>query len=244
MKYSLVCLFLASLTASTVSLAQDPQPQSVGVAPPYKAVFTKAHGIRGIDAPTGELSDSIQQLAKRAAVGDGHAAAQIYAGLSACQALKNRQSLSYGSHCSGITNDDLASTGKWLDLAASLGDGEAQYAYAVGGFDAVVGVQNAQKHPEQFKAYQARAKQYLLDLADECNFDAISMIASSGGSDGIVFGSDASTAYKFQLVREQLITGPQNIDRTYRSHLESKLTGMQVDDAQREATKFILHHCM
>jgi len=244
MKYSLVCLLLASVTASAASFAQDRQPQSIGVPAPYKAVFTKANSTRGIDVPAGQLYDSIQQLAKRAAAGDGHAAAQIYAGLSACQALKNRQSLSYGSHCSGITNDDLANTGKWLDMAASLGDREAQYAYAVGGFDAVVGVQNAQKHPEQFKAYQAKAKQYLLGLADECNFDAISSIASSGGSDGLVFGADPTTAYQFQLVREQLVNGPQSIDRDYRGHLERKLTGAQVDSGQRAASQFVAHHCM
>lgn len=244
MKYSIACLFLVLVTASAVSFAENPQPQAIGIPPPYKAVFTKATHTRGIDAPNGQLIDAISQLAQRASAGDGHAAAQIYAGLSACKSFKDRQSPDFGSQCTGITDEDLANKGKWLAIAASLGDEEAQYAYAVGGFDDIVGVQDPQKHPDVFKSYQSKSREYLLGMADRCNFDAIAAIGLSGGSGGLIFGADAATAYTFQLIKEQLANRIFEEDMRNRAHMESVLSGAVIASDQRAASEFVLDHCM
>lgn len=173
---------------------------------PGHAVQNQAFGrvtdIQGMGQPDGQLASDIAQLRQRASSGDAKAASALASGLAECKgANSSPNGVFYTSHCVGLTNTDFEEIGKWLTLAAKLGDKEAQYGFAAGGFSDVVGVQNAENHPQVFAAYKATARGYLLNLAQDCNFSAIGAIAGNAASNGLLFGDDPVTGYKFLLVQ-------------------------------------------
>jgi hypothetical protein len=250
MKRAIVASML--LFAASATLAQQSsyvQPQALGVPPSFNPIFTRATQIHGIDTPTGELVGNLARLKQKALAGDSQASAQLYAGLSECKGVfKQPKSPFYHEHCVGITQADLDESGKWLDLAAEKGSKEAQYGYAVGGFDDIVGVQNAKKNSALFSAYKSNSKKYLLGLASECNYDAIAAIASSASTNGLIFGDDPVTGYKYLLVQKtitrQAQTATSSLSDQYQQTLENKISSKSVLSAtQQEALIFVNQYC-
>ena len=223
------------------------QPQALAAITSYNPALSRVTKSHGIDAPSGQLADSLLDLKNKASSGDADASAQLYAGLSACKGMKGPPvSSNYSSQCKGISEEDISEQGKWLDLAARLGDERAQYAYAVGGFGAIVGsAQNGLKNPELASHYANTSRSYLDGLAKKCNVDAIAAIADDAGNGGLIYGNDPERAYKFSLIKEMIqqdSSPPHYI--AFTKYLESKISPpSRLSVIREQASDFVNQYC-
>lgn len=234
---------LACAGCAIVTLAQD-----AGANARFAAGYSKVTTVHSIDVPAGQLSPQIDELTSKANAGDARAAALLSTALGGCLQFKRLPNqTNWMSRCAGVTDEQLSQVGHWLDVAAQGGDPDAQYAYSAGGFDVVVGAQNAQRNPAAFTTYKAKAKNYLLALAQRCNYDAIATIASNGADDGLIFGDDPVTAYKFARV-QALLESPSAQSQSQSAMTIAKLQ-RRLDAAGTaalsgtEATAFADHYC-
>jgi hypothetical protein len=171
----------------------------------YKPEFKRITRYCGTEIPAGQLKDSLARLEGEANDGDDLAAAQVYAGLSACAGWKQRSDALFEQRCAGITDDDLAGQGKWLTMAAARGNRGAQYNYAMAGVSAMVPASAmGQPDSDEVKNYHQLAAGYLQDLAEQCNVDAIGAIANMGSDADGHFGGDPELAYKYAAIKSQL----------------------------------------
>jgi hypothetical protein len=246
MKIKILGLLLATSAFSTSCFAQHVRDQSASMHPSFNAGYGRATWIVGIDFPEGQLAASLPSLEKKALAGDGNAAAAIYAGFSNCRSLRAMPAYKQREEqqCAGIDAQEISEIGKWLSLAATLGNSEAQYAYATGGMDDLVGAQNAQKHRELYEAYKQTSQKYLMDLAKRCNIDAIGAIVLDPAMGGLVFGKDPVRTYRYLLIQDMLLSGAAAKDAALKGALEREIGSAPViGDAQGEATSLVNEYC-
>lgn len=244
-KYIATALML-SVACTGVRATEAGQGSTQATAPlPYSAAFTRATHIHSLPIATGKVSDQLPALRNRAEAGDAKAAATIYASLVQCRALSTSVTTKDTTgNCNGLTAADTAEAGKWLEMAAARGDADAQYAYAAGGFDDVLGEQRAESDPAALNHYVSNAKQYLTGLAEQCNFDAIGALATAYGKDGLVFGKDANQAYTYLVIKQTLARVPNKYDASYQAYLEKNITApATVASLRQEASSFVTQHC-
>jgi hypothetical protein len=148
------------------------------------------------------------------------------------------------THCRGITSGDTSEVGRWLEVAANLGNTAAQYGYAVGGFDYVLGVQHAEKNPAALNAYVAKSKAYLDGLAKHCNFDAIGALATEQGRGGLVYKKDVDQAYKFFVIKRTIARVPSDADAASQSQLEAQISpASKIASLRQDASSFVAQYC-
>lgn len=177
----------------------------VGEKSSYKPEFKRLARYCATEAPAGPLKDSLARLEGEANDGDDLAAASLYAGLSACAGWKQRNDPLFEQRCAGISDEDMAGQGKWLTMSAARGNRGAQYKYAMIGVNAIVPASaKGQPDPDEVKNYHQLAAGYLQDLAEQCNIDAISAIATMGLDADGHFGSAPELAYKYAAIKAQL----------------------------------------
>lgn len=180
-------------------------------SPLYKPEFKRITRYCGTEIPPGQLKDSLARLEGEANDGDDLAAATVHAALSACGGWKQRNDPLFQQRCEGITDADIAEQGKWLTMSAARGNRGAQYKYAMAGVEAMVPVPaKGERDPDEVKNYHQLAAGYLQDLADQCNVDAISAIASIGLDADGHFGNAPELAYKYAAIKAQLNKSPAN----------------------------------
>lgn len=175
-------------------------------SPLYKtSEFKRMTRYCATEAPAGPLKDNLARLEGEANDGDDLAAASLSAGLGACAAWKQRSDPLFEQRCAGISDEDMAGRGKWLTMAAARGNRGAQYNYAMAGANTMVPASaKGQPDPEDVKNYHQLAAGYLQDLAEQCNVDAITAIATMGLDADGHFGSAPELAYKYAAVKAQL----------------------------------------
>ena len=235
---------IAATGAATTS--PTGQKQAIGFPHPYSSVFTRASQSVGVDPVDGQLAEQLPQLKVRAQQGDATAAAQIYTSLAQCAGLQANypKSTDLAARCSGITSDDTSQIGKWLGLAAELGNSAAQYGYAVGGFDYVLGAQEAQRNQAALDAYVEKSKGYLDGLARQCNFDAISALAKEQGRNGLLYKKNVDQAYKFLVIKQTIAGAPASADAAYQAQLEGEISpASKIASLRRDASSFVTQYC-
>src|SRR6201999_1861957 len=113
--------------------------------------------------------------------------------------------------------------GKWLTMSAARGNRGAQYKYAMAGVATMVPAgAGVLPDPEEVKNYHQLAAGYMQDLAEQCNIDAISAIASMGLEADGHFGSAPDLAHKFAAGKMQLSKKPDAND-PLRAKAQAKL---------------------
>ena len=201
----IIFLFFAWTCHAQSQVCEGGQAPVGDNSPLYKPEFKRITRYCGAEAPAGQLKDSMARLAGEANDGDDLAAATLYAGLSACAGWKQRNDPLFQQRCAGITDEDIAGQGKWLTMAAARGNRGAQYNYAMAGAHAMVPTSaNDEPDADELKNYHQLAAGYLQDLAEQCNIDAISAIATMGLDADGHFGSAPELAYKYAAVKAQL----------------------------------------
>ncbi|GGA40674.1 hypothetical protein [Dyella nitratireducens] len=249
MKLAAISSALFILTASIASAQQPSSAQTPahGVPNETDSSFSKATQIHGIGIPPGQLVASLPDLKQQASIGNAQAAAKLAAALLMCNAQASRSTADsfYQEHCVGLTPEDINERGKWLSVAASGGDVEAQYGYAQGGQSAIVGTQLDGGSPVTLSVYKENARKYLLGLAQKCNIDAISLIALDGRRNGMFFGNEPDTSYKFLLVYEAIARKPMvGSIAADQKQLEDKIaSGTALSSARQEADAFVNEYC-
>lgn len=204
------------------------------------------HRIKHIDSlmpPTGPLKDHLDTLIDQAKAGDDHAATLLYASLAACSTAKLADDNSaYLATCKDISQEQLDGRATWLRLAAEHGYGPARYIYASSGTTEALGsTEYALEHPAAVQSYLSTSRHYLEALADECNVDAIGMIAfNAGKADGLLYGDDPETAYKYEVITNKLLA---TYDPTEQMRLEARLPPQRIFALQSAATAFVAEHC-
>jgi hypothetical protein len=248
--FSALAFALASSGAIAASGAVTNSPtgqkQAMGLPHPYSAAFTRASQSVGVDPIDGQLAEQLPRLKERAQQGDATAAAQIYTSLAQCEGLAENypKSADLAAHCGGITSDDTAQVGKWLGVAAELGNSAARYGYAVGGFDYVLGVQQAGENPAALDAYVEKSKGYLDGLAKQCNFDAISALAKEQGRDGLLYKKNVDQAYKFLVIKQTIARAPSSADASYQAQLEGEISpASKIAALRQDASSFVDQYC-
>ncbi len=239
---------LALVLASSGAIATSPtgQREAMGLPHPYSSVFSRATQAVGVDAVDGQLASQLPHLKELAQEGDVAAASQIYTSLAQCEGLAANypKSAALAAHCSGITSDDTSQVGKWLEVAAELGNTAAQYGYAEGGFDYVLGVQQAERNPAALDAYVEKAKAYLDGLARQCNFDAIAALAKEQGEDGLVYKKSVDQAYKFVVIKQTISRAPSGADAVYQARLEDQISSAsKIASLRQDASSFVTQYC-
>ena len=240
----LLVTVLCSICVGSAGLASAQETSS---ATRFAAGYSRVTTMHSLDVPDSQLATPIHEWTLRANAGDAHAAALLATALMGCTARKSWPNPAiWMAHCDGVTDEQLSQAGHWMDVAAQEGDKDAQYAYSTGGSDALVGVQNAQRNPAAVTAYTAKAKNYLLALAQECNYDAISYIASNGADDGMIFGDDPVTSYRFarvQALLESPATQAQTRSAMNIAKLQRRLGTGTADSTGAQATAFADSYC-
>lgn len=201
----IIFLFFAWTCHAQSQVCEGGQAPVGDNSPLYKPEFKRITRYCGAEVPAGQLKDSMARLAGEANDGDDLAAATLYAGLSACAGWKQRNDPLFQQRCAGVTDEDIAGEGKWLTMAAARGNRGAQYNYAMAGAGTMVPA-SAKGEPDadEVKNYHQLAAGYLQDLAEQCNVDAISAIATMGLDADGHFGSAPELAYKYAAVKAQL----------------------------------------
>ena len=201
----IIFLFFAWTCHAQSQVCEGGQAPVGDNSPLYKPEFKRITRYCGAEVPAGQLKDSMARLAGEANDGDDLAAATLYAGLSACAGWKQRNDPLFQQRCAGVTDEDIAGEGKWLTMAAARGNRGAQYNYAMAGASTMVPA-SAKGEPDadEVKNYHQLAAGYLQDLAEQCNVDAISAIATMGLDADGHFGSAPELAYKYAAVKAQL----------------------------------------
>ena len=236
-------LFLVCVGSAGTALAQGASSTTR-----FAAGFSRVTTTHSLDVPDSQLATPIHEWTLRANAGDAHAAALLATALMGCTARKSMPNPAiWMAHCDGVTDEQLSQAAHWMDVAAQEGDKDAQYAYSAGSSDVVVGVQGAQNNPVAFAAFKAKSQNYLLTLAQECNYDAIATIASNGADDGLIFGDDPATAYKFarvQALLESPSTKVQSNSAMYVAKLKRRLDAAKIAaPSDTEVTAFADHYC-
>jgi len=208
----------------------------------YKEQYSRVTAAGSIEPPQGQLKDQLDALKQRALSGDANAAAAIYAGLGGCSTLRGSGDVAqFEMSCHGITKDDTAEEGKWLALAAELGNRDAQYNFAAGGLSLLVGSSfTAIKHPEAVQAYRARSKQYLEVLASQCNASAIATIVQDAGGGGLLYGDQPEHAYKYRVVLNTISKIPDDAEE---KRFEADVDPTKLFGLRREALSFVETNC-
>lgn len=233
----LIVVLAASLTMCSFGVSAE----SHGGMVPYKVQYTRVTDFGSIPVPQGQLKDQLEILKRKAVGGDGAAAAELYAALGGCGTLRAANRARFDEVCRGITQADVDEMGRWLILAAQLGNPAAQYSYAAGGMgqlysDPLYGL----KHPEVVKAYRAQARAYLEGFASQCHFNSIAAIARDAANDGLLYGDDPDVGYKFQVVLNTISTTP-NLARE--AALEVGIDPKKLFSLRGEAASFVDQHC-
>jgi hypothetical protein len=250
MKRAVIASAVLALMTSIASAqqVQDVQPQARGIPSRYDPSFSKATQTRGIDMPPGQLAANLPDLKQQALMGNASAAATIAAGMSMCHSAMQRSNVNDSfnqDHCLGLAESDLKERGKWLSIAASLGNVEAQYGYAVGGPADIVGTQVNGSAPVTLNTYKDTARKYLTALAQKCNIDGIYVIAFDGRRNGLLYGDDPVTSYKFLQVYKTIVGKPSsNAFDADEKQLESKIASSSaLSNAQQDASSFVANYC-
>ncbi|MGO4700987.1 hypothetical protein [Dyella sp. 2RAB6] len=203
------------------------------------------HRIKHIDSfipPAGLLKDHLDTLVGKAKAGDDHAATLLYASLAACSSAKLADDNStYSATCKDISQQQLDGRAAWLRLAAGHGYAPARYIYASSGAEEALGSSAyVLEHPEAAEAYLSTARHYLEALANECNIDAIGMIAfHAGKTDGLMYGDDPETAYKYEVITNKLLSTHSPVQ----PRIEARIAPQRVFALQSEATAFVTERC-
>jgi hypothetical protein len=244
MKNPILAAVMLSVISSASLASSQGQALRAAVPPPYSATFTRATHAPSLNSVDGRLADQLPDLKSRAEAGDAAAAATIYASLVECRAAA-AASMSHGApaNCAGLTPEDIAGAGKWLDMAARNGDVGAQYGFAASGFDDLIGAQAAQKDPAAVARYAERARGYLSSLSKQCNYDAIGLIARDSGQQSLIYKRDFNQAYKYLVIKETIARTPHD-DTAYRSYLEKNIVPpATVASLRQEAADFVAQNC-
>jgi hypothetical protein len=245
-RFILSALALALVSSAAIATSPTGQKQAEGLPPEYSSAFTRATQAAGVDAVDGQLAGQLPHLKELAQQGDVTAAAQLFTSLAECDAWATYSPTSAYSaaHCAGITRDDMSQVGKWLGVAAELGNTYAQYAYAHGGFDYVLGLEKAKKDPAALDAYARKSKAYLDGLARQCNFDGIGGLARDLGRDGLVFKKDVDEAYKFLVVEQTIARVPSSANAVYQAELEGQISpASKIVSLRQDALAFVDQYC-
>jgi len=215
-----------------------------GSASPYKPEFKRITHYCGAEVPAGQLKESLARLEGEANDGDDLAAASVYAGLNACAGWKQRHDPLFEQRCAGITDEDLAGQGKWLTMSAARGNRGAQYKYAMAGVATMVPAgAGVLPDPEEVKNYHQLAAGYMQDLAEQCNIDAISAIASMGLEADGHFGSAPDLAYKFAAVKMQLSKKPDANDPLMAKAQAKLPASVNAATLKKSAADFVQARC-
>jgi hypothetical protein len=245
----LSALVFAIVSTGAIATSPTGQKAAEGMRPEYSSAFSRATESVGVDAVDGQLAGQLPHLRERAAKGDVTAAMQLFVSLGACQAMASRPSspsdaADFAAHCAGVTADDMSEVGKWLELSAELGNAYAQYSYAQGGFDYVLGLERAKKDPAALAAYAAKSKAYLYGLAKQCNIDAIGALARDLGRDGLVFRKDVDQAYKYLVISQTIARVSFSYGAQNRAELEKQISpASRVVELRSEAAVFVEQYC-
>jgi hypothetical protein len=223
----------------------NPQPQAIYARPAVKLAYSKATHYHGINAPDGQLIDSYDSLAHQANAGDMKAAASLYAGLAGCKTLSASPNKdNFTQRCAGITAENMASAGSWLELAAKSGNADAQYTYAAGDYEQIVGADiTSDAGKVRYAAYLSTARSYLENLSHQCNVDAIAQISRDAWSNGPLFGGKGSVgiAYTYAVIHSEVSNSPD--DNTVQA-MEAKLPSSEnVPELRRNAEAFVRQYC-
>lgn len=240
-----VCL----ITSACMAQPQDdhnPQPQAVHANRPFKEGYKRATHYHGINAPNGQLKDQLEPLERKAVAGDTKAAASLYAALVGCKTMNDSVKVNFNKQCAGVTSFDMDSSGKWLTIAAQGGDADAQYAFAAGGYEQVIGSDiSSTQGQARYEAYRSSARDYLIGLSQQCNIDAVAQISRDAWSNGPMFGGKAAPAiaYEYAVINSMLSSDATHSDQLVRA-LEGKLSSSDNVFALREkAAKFVDQYC-
>ena len=237
------------LTAACMAHPQDeanPQPQSIYAKPAIKSGFKKATRYHGINAPDGQLKDSLDRLEREANAGDSKAAASVYAGLVACKTMSlSTVKIDFNNRCAGVSDAEMAASGQWIEQAAREGNPAAQYVYASTGFEEIVGKDvTSDAGKSAYQNYVVTARKYLNDLSHQCNVDAINQISRDAWSGGSLFGGRdaAATAYTYAVIYTT-VGNADNSDKLLAA-LEGKLSPSDnAAQLRQSAESFVHQYC-
>ncbi|TCV92051.1 hypothetical protein EC912_10842 [Luteibacter rhizovicinus] len=213
--------------------AADPSPQLQG--------FTRVTKYHGIDAPTGPLQTALSELVARSTAGDAKAAAQIYAGLVRCRALRANGSPEEASgYCEATTPAQIATAGSYLEMAAKLGDADARYVYVSAGLHEM-DLAHTSGRATEINHYKTSAARYLKELSQECNTDAIGRLYSETSKGGYAMKKSPSEAYKFLNVMH-LLSLMRVTPEQFRI-AEKEIDTRDVFSIRTEADAFVERYC-
>jgi hypothetical protein len=248
--FSALALALVSGAAiaadADVTTSPTGQKAAIGLPHPYSSAFTRATQARGVDAVDGQLAAHLPQLKQLAQQGDVTAAVLLFYSLAQCHALAADfpTSQNFADHCTGVSKDDMSQLGKWLETAAELGNEGAQYDYAMGGFDYVLGMKQAEKDSAALKAYVEKSRSYLDGLSKQCNFDAIASLSKEQRLGGLVYTKNVDQAYKFLVIKQTIARTPSNEDAAYAAQLEGEISpGSKIISLRKDASSFVTAYC-
>jgi len=209
------------------------------------------------------LASQISDLKDRADHGDTDAAVKLWSALQQCdQVLKassdidnvksipglGRARLEQQANtleaCAGVTQAQITERYRLLANAAAAGNPQAQYHYAMAGPDAVGGVSEALRNPDEWREYHEEARSYLESLAQQCSPDAITGLMNSYSNGDWLVARDPAQATLFFLVGAKV----NNADRQdwINQHIgpySRGLTQDQLNYAGEQAAKFYSQNC-
>jgi len=235
-------------TESSVKAVLIPAPSR----PPLKR--PQPLDLSSIPVPTGNFKEIEPQLKEKAEAGDATAALGLYLKLSLCENALHKEVTpdeikAYASagispdrfeksindrisQCSGATDEDLASRGKWLEKAASLGNLQAKLLYSSDP-EAIIGSPTDMfRDPEKVIDYKKTAVKFLSEAALAGSPDGL-MQMGDAYNDGILLPKNRIKAYAFY--RATQMTTP-NVLSTTLSKMESELTPAEIKEGNRQAT--------
>lgn len=226
----LVALGVITMAGTTTSYADTP------------AHYSRITDYKGMAAPDAPLAQTLPPLTRAAEAGDAGAMGRIYAGLSKCRALRRDTDRTDASaYCEGVPEATIQMAGAFLAQAASLGDPNAQYVYALAGTQELSN--STEGHPSggEVRAYRAQAEGYLVDLAKQCNVSAIQQMYRERRDGRHLLAADLPAAYA--MLQSLSMISPSLVEAGDFTALENLMIPSDLARAREAGVSFVNEHC-
>jgi hypothetical protein len=226
----LVALGVITMAGTTTSYADTP------------AHYSRISDYKGMAAPDAPLAQTLPPLTRAAETGDAGAMGRIYAGLSKCRAL--RRNLDQGdalAYCEGVPEVTIQMAGDYLARAASLGDPNAQYVYALAGTQELSDSTAGRPSGGEVRAYQAKAEGYLAALSKQCNVSAIQQIYRERRDGRHLLAADLPAAYA--MLQSLSMISPSLVSEGDFTALENLMIPSDIAPAREAGVSFVNEHC-
>lgn len=204
--------------------------------------YSRVTDYRGLLSPAAPLAETLPALLEAAAEGDAIAATEAYAGVSKCRSLRSDTDLAAANlYCEGVPAATLHLAGDLLARAASLGDVDAQYVYALAGAQELLNSTEGKPSESDMRVYREHAVSYLENLSKHCNISAIQRIYREKRDGKNLFAPDMVGAY--QMLTSLSIVKPDLVTAENLRQLENLMIPSDINKSKALAAQFVDTHC-